>query len=428
LATSGSARKNSVPDSEPWDLLTICPVDRHAFRDIERIGTSITNAETLLRTHRIRLVASKLPGCCNLISIEFTEAVSHAEPKNCLSHKDCRLDSIVNRSCERTSLGRSKIEARCPRCSSSIRNLELQPLCSNADCEYAKVGFPVSAGQPVLIDFATSIFDRNLYLGNHGSALQRDVTRRSVGSRLHRFGFGKNPIAVSNCAKFIDLLKQEVKQPTVLVIGGGTIGWGTDELYSDSSIELVGTDVYASPFTTLVADAHKLPFDDGVFDGVWIQAVLEHVLDPALVVSEIHRVLRRGGAVYAETPFMQQVHERAYDFSRFTQSGHRWLFKRFSEIDAGPIGGAGVALIWSIRYFARALGAGDKLSRLISLPFFWLRFFDAIARGRAVADAASGFFFLGRRAEKAIDPHTMPKYYDLQKRSLPVAIEFRKDL
>ena len=37
---------------------------------------------------------------------------------------------------------------------------------------------------------------------------------------------------------------------------------------------------------------------------------------------------------------------------------------------AGPVGGAGVALTWSIRYFSRALGAGNKLSRLISLPFF----------------------------------------------------------
>ena len=36
--------------------------------------------------------------------------------------------------------------------------------------------------------------------------------------------------------------------------------------------ELVGTDVYASPHTVLVADAHRLPFEDGVFDGVWIQA------------------------------------------------------------------------------------------------------------------------------------------------------------
>ena len=35
-----------------------CPVDRHAFRDIERIGTSVANAEILSRTHRIRLVAA----------------------------------------------------------------------------------------------------------------------------------------------------------------------------------------------------------------------------------------------------------------------------------------------------------------------------------------------------------------------------------
>jgi SAM-dependent methyltransferase len=163
-----------------------------------------------------------------------------------------------------------------------------------------------------------------------------------------------------------------------------------------------------------VADAHKLPFEDGVFDGVWVQAVLEHVLEPATVVAEIHRVLRRNGLVYAETPFMQQVHERAYDFSRFTQSGHRWLFRRFAEVSAGPTGGAGVALVWSIRYFSRALGAGDKLSRLISLPFFWIRFLDVFARGRAVADGASGFFFLGRRSEQAIQPHAMPKYYERQ--------------
>ncbi len=73
-----------------------------------------------------------------------------------------------------------------------------------------------------------------------------------------------------------------------------------------------------------------------------------------------------------------------------------------------------MALVWSIRYFSRALGAGDKLSRLISLPFFWIRFLDVFARGRAVADGASGFFFLGRRSEQAIQPHAMPKYYERQ--------------
>jgi SAM-dependent methyltransferase len=143
-----------------------------------------------------------------------------------------------------------------------------------------------------------------MYSGDNGSVLQRDVTRRSVGSRLHRFGFGGNPVAASNCTKFIDLLQQGSEWPIVLVIGGGTIGSGADELYNDRSIELVGTDVYASPHTALVADAHKLPFEDGVFDGVWVQAVLEHVLEPATAVAEIYRVLRREGLVYAETPFM----------------------------------------------------------------------------------------------------------------------------
>ena len=149
--------------------------------------------------------------------------------------------------------------------------------------------------QPVLIDFAASIFERRIYDAENGSVLHRDVSRRSIGSRLHRLTFGGNPVAVSNSTKFIDLLKQESRRPVVLVVGGGTIGSGAEELYRDDSIELVGTDVYASPHTVLVADAHKLPFDDGVFDGVWVQAVLEHVLEPAAVVAELHRVLRPDG-------------------------------------------------------------------------------------------------------------------------------------
>jgi rare lipoprotein A len=44
--------------------------------------------------------------------------------------------------------------------------------------------------QPVLIDFESSVFDRQMYRGsNNGSVIKRDVSGRSISSRLHRFTF-----------------------------------------------------------------------------------------------------------------------------------------------------------------------------------------------------------------------------------------------
>ena len=70
----------------------------------------------------------------------------------------------------------------------------------------------------------------------------------------------------------------------------------------------------------MIADAHYIPFRDGSFQGVLIQAVLEHVIEPEKVVGEIHRVLAKDGVVYSEI-FMQQVHEGAFDITRFSISG-----------------------------------------------------------------------------------------------------------
>jgi len=46
-------------------------------------------------------------------------------------------------------------------------------------------------------------------------------------------------------------------------------------------------------------DAHQLQFADGEFDLAVSLATLEHVADPALVLAEIHRVLRPGGLLFA---------------------------------------------------------------------------------------------------------------------------------
>jgi 2-polyprenyl-3-methyl-5-hydroxy-6-metoxy-1,4-benzoquinol methylase len=63
-------------------------------------------------------------------------------------------------------------------------------------------------------------------------------------------------------------------------------------------------DIYDSQNVDILADDHSVLFKRGLFDLVIIQAVLEHVLNPEKVVSEISRVLRAEDVVYAETLFM----------------------------------------------------------------------------------------------------------------------------
>lgn len=45
----------------------------------------------------------------------------------------------------------------------------------------------------------------------------------------------------------------------------------------------------------VLGDAHKLDFKSGAFDAVFAMEVLEHVVDPKKVLSEIRRILKKGG-------------------------------------------------------------------------------------------------------------------------------------
>lgn len=78
--------------------------------------------------------------------------------------------------------------------------------------------------------------------------------------------------------------------------------------------------------STYVCDLATIPVEDGRFDFVVFNQVLEHLPEPKQVLLELHRVLKPDGRLIFTAPLFYEEHEQPYDFYRYTQFGLRHLF------------------------------------------------------------------------------------------------------
>lgn len=103
----------------------------------------------------------------------------------------------------------------------------------------------------------------------------------------------------------------------VLDVGCGSM---LDRVGFSPGDEYLGVDITKSKYTAALSDIHKLPFKNESFDSCICNAVLEHVKDPEIVLSECNRILKMGGVLWVSVPFLQHIHAE-YDFRRFTGQG-----------------------------------------------------------------------------------------------------------
>lgn len=271
------------------------------------------------------------------------------------------------------------------------------------------IRYPVIGGIPILINSRKSLFSIDDFLRKKNTTfeLRQSKIKKIVGKLTPRISV--NIKAKHNYREMVTLLPDNSK---ILVLGGSIKGEGIEEIYSNESYEVIGSDVSFGPYTTVISDAHDIPFEDKTFDGVTVQAVLEHVVEPRRVVDEIYRILKPSGLVYAETPFMQPVHMKQYDFTRFTHLGHRRLFRNFEEIKSGPCGGPGMALAKSYCGFLRSFTESKQLGRVIKifshLTSFYLKYFDYFLIDKPGSyDAAAGTFFLGKKSNNPLSDRSL---------------------
>jgi SAM-dependent methyltransferase len=109
-------------------------------------------------------------------------------------------------------------------------------------------------------------------------------------------------------------------QPDSLILD---IGSGLSRDYRQN---VVYVDIAGLPTVDVVSFGDTLPFDDETFDGIVCLAVLEHVPDPFAVATEMSRVLRPGGLMVIDWPFLQPVHGYPHHYFNATEEGARQAF------------------------------------------------------------------------------------------------------
>ncbi|MBN1439310.1 MAG: class I SAM-dependent methyltransferase [Anaerolineales bacterium] len=171
---------------------------------------------------------------------------------------------------------------------------------------------------------------------------------------------------------------------------------------------MVNFDLARTGAVDVVGDALALPFPDSSFALVLSQETVEHIADPFRAVREMARVLRPGGTLYLQAPFVIGYHPGPEDYWRFSRAGMRRLVEQ-AGLDCRqvePAVGAGTAMYRiAVEFFAGCIARFlpalylpvKAAGSILFFPFVWWNGF--LAGGRQSDRIPGGYFAIGVKKE-----------------------------
>lgn len=174
----------------------------------------------------------------------------------------------------------------------------------------------------------------------------------------------------------VDQLDAEIErvlsdQSDLRVLDVGCGGKPYLPLIADKAASYVGVDAVPGDGVDNVAPAEHLPYEDSLFDVVLCTQVLEHVDDPAQVLSEISRVLVPGGVVFLSTHGVYLYHpdppESDRDYWRWTHSGLKRIFNQAADWDELTVQAQGDVMAcvgYIVAQYADELGRKARVSAI----------------------------------------------------------------
>lgn len=115
-----------------------------------------------------------------------------------------------------------------------------------------------------------------------------------------------NPLWLDRTIYFKNIIQEYLKEDFVILNAGAGASPKFD--YKNSVRRIIGIDIDRAVLSNptlneaYVCDIERMPFEDGKFDLVILDCVLEHLKNPCQALAEIKRVIRPAGVVILRTP------------------------------------------------------------------------------------------------------------------------------